>query len=94
MDEERTDPRNGDGWEEAVAEQGTPIPFGDEYFQSTHWLILSAEWRTGYCARCKQPARTTLHHLTYARVGRERPEDVIELCWICHWLQHNRRPAA
>lgn len=39
--------------------------------------------------RCTRTA-TEVHHLTYARVGRERPEDVIAVCSDHHRALHNR----
>lgn len=39
--------------------------------------------------RCSRTA-TEVHHLTYERVGHERPEDVIGVCADCHRALHNR----
>ena len=56
------------------------------------------------CARCRRPlvlhgrgaATVTIHHRTYAWLGRERRGDVDLLCWPCHrgvdWWRH-RWPA-
>jgi hypothetical protein len=33
----------------------------------------------------------TVHHLTYARLGRERRSDVALLCWSCHCKRDWRR---
>jgi hypothetical protein len=43
------------------------------------------------------PATVTVHHRTYARLGRERRGDVELLCWRCHrsvdWWRHRPRAA-
>lgn len=47
----------------------------------------------GYrCERCgdDEPRWLEMHHRTYARYGRERPEDVELLCPHCHDREHNR----
>jgi hypothetical protein len=83
-------------WRAAVTQQGVRIPYGDEYLHTTHWQLLRDELRTGRCSDCGEIGRTDLHHLTYARIGRERPEDVRELCRTCHQIWHGwrRRKAA
>lgn len=46
--------------------------------------MLATGWR---CEQCKQPeveTKLALHHLTYERLGNERPEDIILLCARCH----------
>jgi hypothetical protein len=46
--------------------------------------------------RCSQKA-TEAHHLTYVRIGRELPEDLMAVCASCHRRLHNRparRPVA
>lgn len=90
------DPRDGDGWDQAVTVQGVRIPTGDEYFTSTHWELCRADWLNGRCAECKRVTRTSLHHLpgSYGRLGCERPADVLELCWDCHRGRHQRLRAA
>jgi len=44
---------------------------------------------TGARTRCPRTA-TEVHHLTYDRVGRERPEDLMAVCADCHRALHNR----
>lgn len=82
------DRRTGDGWEDAVANQAVRIPRGDDYYTSDHWERCCGDWKIGRCSRCKQPGPTQLHHLTYKRLGYERPEDVIEICAACHYGAH------
>jgi len=55
---------------------------------SDYWRALSAsvfQQRGPYCQRCgKFSLGLELHHLTYDRVGRERPQDVVIVCRVCH----------
>lgn len=65
---------------------------------SRHWYALKAarmlrtQWRCERCGRRHQ--RLELHHLTYARLGRERPTDVELLCPDCHAIADLERCAA
>jgi hypothetical protein len=83
-----------DRWVEAVARDGVRIPYGGDYLRSTHWELLRDAYLTSRCAECKQHIRTELHHVTYARVGHERPNDLLELCRTCHQNRHGFRKAA
>jgi hypothetical protein len=38
------------------------------------------------------PYRLEVHHRTYERLGRERPEDLLVLCEKCHAVEHGREP--
>lgn len=70
------------------------------YLRSRQWERLRERRlrRSGWsCERCHESAgrsakgnRTglNLHHLTYERVGRERDEDLIVLCFACHEKEH------
>lgn len=45
--------------------------------------------RAGYkCQRCGRADRLECHHLTYDRLGHERPADLIVLCHECHAAEH------
>jgi len=88
------DPRDGDGWEDAVTAQGIRVPAYPDFLKTQHWELCKEAWKVGHCARCKQHGRTDLHHLDYARLGQERPEGVIELCRACHDAMHALRRAA
>lgn len=75
------------------------------YLRSPHWRSIRA-WalaRANYCCEsCRWPdlphARRDngwerhlhAHHLTYERVGAERPGDIKVLCAICHADEHDR----
>ncbi len=62
-----------------------------QYLLSPHWLELRRKMRLAnnhQCASCKSGKNLQLHHLTYARVGAERPGDLIVLCAKCHTFAH------
>jgi len=64
-----------------------------EYLTTASWQVRSwqakdrAGWRCEGCHRSDRPLET--HHLTYARVGREREDDLVVLCDECHDLAHH-----
>jgi 5-methylcytosine-specific restriction endonuclease McrA len=58
----------------------------DDFLKSPEWAATRAvalKRAGGRCERCGAPARE-VHHLTYERVGAERPEDLQALCAPCH----------
>jgi 5-methylcytosine-specific restriction endonuclease McrA len=62
-----------------------------EYLATPQWRAkaLEAKQRAGWlCALCPSGEELETHHRTYARVGRERPEDLIVLCGRCHRRHH------
>jgi 5-methylcytosine-specific restriction endonuclease McrA len=63
-----------------------------EYYKTSCWRSLRAAWRKSYCERCGQRGRVSLHHRTYARLGRERREDLETLCDACHRAEHGLPP--
>lgn len=68
------------------------------YLHSAGWFARSApvRWRSGgRCERCRRWRAREVHHLTYRRIFRELPEDLIHLCVGCHERMHGRqRPMA
>lgn len=63
------------------------------YLQGSHWRQFRTSWWQTHpgarCARCGSSARPMdLHHLTYRRLGHERPSDVIPLHRTCHQAVH------
>jgi 5-methylcytosine-specific restriction endonuclease McrA len=58
-----------------------------EHWQKTRKATLAAR---GYqCEKCrKRGGELHVHHLTYARLGQERPEDLQVLCSECHRWEH------
>lgn len=64
-----------------------------EYLQTLHWRRTrnAALMRAGYaCEDCGKRTGLQVHHLTYARIGAERPEDLCVLCDPCHGDAHVR----
>ena len=72
-----------------------PVRYAD-YIQSDAWRARAviAKARAGQrCQDCRRvaPAVTLdAHHLTYERLGHERPEDIAVLCRECHARRHGR----
>jgi 5-methylcytosine-specific restriction endonuclease McrA len=62
--------------------------------------MVSPEWRStrravlrrahGRCHYCGRDNAIQAHHLTYARLGHERPEDLVAVCVPCHEQIHGR----
>jgi 5-methylcytosine-specific restriction endonuclease McrA len=65
------------------------------YLRSPEWRARRAATlaRDGGCCRCCGARAAQVHHQTYARVGEERPEDLISLCARCHKGVHEGRSA-
>lgn len=67
------------------------------YLQSAAWKTtrrLALE-RNGYrCSGCDETEHLEVHHLTYERLGHERPTDLMVLCGFCHAREHGRSPRA
>lgn len=65
------------------------------YLQSAEWKARrqATLTRDGHrCTACQSTERLEAHHLTYERVGFERPGDLVTLCHLCHMLEHGRSP--
>ena len=60
------------------------------YLRSRTWKVRAARAkRWGYCQRCGAESPTLdAHHVTYERLGAERPSDLIALCRSCHQQIH------
>lgn len=69
----------------------------DEYIQSDEWKARAKaiRKRDNYtCQDCKATdVRLDVHHLTYARLGHERDEDLIALCRECHDAREDEKKA-
>lgn len=80
----------------------------DNYLASDHWqrtriqrllrANINKEWNLIQCDRTECGLFVPLmvldvHHLTYARVGSERMEDLQVLCRSCHGVVHGYQPA-
>lgn len=63
-----------------------------DYLDSSHWWEVKTRARLrsgGHCQRCDAIGRRLeVHHLTYARLGRESEGDLIVLCNVCHRAEH------
>jgi 5-methylcytosine-specific restriction endonuclease McrA len=58
-----------------------------EYLASREWALLRERVRErsgGVCERCARNPMDAVHHLTYARVGRELLTDLQAICDPCH----------
>lgn len=65
-----------------------------------HDYIKSKAWRRrrvkyfkengNKCVICKSAKEVGLHHLSYARLGKEKDEDLVALCWGCHSNFHDK----
>jgi len=67
--------------------------FYRQYRRTWHWLRLRQKvWRRagGVCERCGSTGNLQVHHRTYARLGRERLEDLELLSGGCHLREHRR----
>lgn len=61
------------------------------YLRSPHWRRERQRQlgRDGFrCQRCGGTRHLEVHHLTYARLGSERPGDLTTLCRGCHGAIH------
>jgi antitoxin YefM len=58
---------------------------------SKHWRYvreLRLQKDLFSCQGCSSKNRLHVHHLTYERVGAELLDDLVTLCWDCHWTVH------
>ena len=54
---------------------------------SSRWQVLRAQAMLrarGICEVCGDRVATQVHHVTYERLGNERPNDLLALCSGCH----------
>jgi hypothetical protein len=62
-----------------------------EYLESNHWRGFRARYLAVYkptCRKCRSSEGIELHHVTYARLGNERPDDIEPLCRKHHEAHH------
>lgn len=62
-----------------------------KYIMSDEWVEKRAgaiARAGGRCEVCRHARATQAHHLTYARLGDERPEDLQAVCVSCHARHH------
>lgn len=64
-----------------------------EYLQSDGWKERrqrKLEQAGHRCQRCESRSRLHVHHLTYQRLGKEHPDDLMVLCHRCHAAEHGK----
>lgn len=67
------------------------MSFYREYLNSSAWRAKREEMLelAGYqCEECGSGGHLHVHHLTYARLGREELDDLAVLCPQCHEAAH------
>src|SRR5215831_15426488 len=67
------------------------------YLRSEEWeakRIIALRRAGDRCQDCGYKLEVQVHHLTYDRLGHERPEDLMVLCQPCHAQLHGRSPRA
>lgn len=85
------------------AEQGKKLSEYDRWWTEYSDYLNSPEWKAkrrkvierakGICEGCGINATEEVHHLTYARAGREMLFDLVALCVECHHAIHGERDA-
>lgn len=63
-----------------------------DYLKSEKWKELRLEVlkRDDFlCRKCTTEKACHVHHLTYERLGREKLEDLISICFDCHIKEHD-----
>jgi len=64
------------------------------YLRTPHWqrtrrtAVLESLWTCQECDARGWNVELQVHHLTYKRLGRERPRDLRVLCENCHREEH------
>ena len=64
------------------------------YLMTDMWKVRRelALWRSGHkCTKCGAKKELEVHHKSYDRLGKERPEDLEVLCSACHAIADSRR---
>lgn len=68
----------------------------EAYLASPEWaekrtsVLRKADW---ICQCCEHFKATEVHHITYARIGREANSDLMAVCSFCHGLIHGKHAA-
>ena len=58
-----------------------------QYIMTPAWKAKAAETKKrdgNRCKWCGSPDNLEVHHLSYAHLGNERPNEIITLCHGCH----------
>lgn len=62
-----------------------------EYLESDEWAKIKVDLlilNNHKCQKCDSRRNLQVHHLSYKRLFREEPEDLILLCGRCHRKEH------
>lgn len=66
-------------------------PKYQDYIKSPEWERVRKrilKRARGKCEKCRKRPPIQVHHLTYARLGNERDEDLLAVCGPCHQAFH------
>ncbi|WP_141670201.1 hypothetical protein [Actinobaculum suis] len=86
-------------WNTYVARRGRYMKSRAWYKRRRDWFVLQRQ-RTGKpveCAGCGRhitERNCDMHHVTYARLGAEKHEDLLAMCRACHEALHVRLDAS
>lgn len=61
------------------------------YLRSEKWALIRSQAlarSSGLCQICDYSRAAEVHHITYARLGHEHPDDLMAVCGDCHDLLH------
>lgn len=85
-----------------LVESGATIDHGKKHWLSDNYkeYLKSPQWKRtrrrliraagGKCGTCDATGNLHAHHVTYARLGNEAPDDILILCESCHKAEHGR----
>lgn len=76
----------------AAPKKSAPFVDYHKYLKSEEWAEfrkLIFEWRGRKCQLCLTERNLHLHHMTYKRLGKEDPRDVLIVCDKCHKFIHD-----
>lgn len=84
-----------EAWDKFAARPMAYLHYTD-YLNTAHWaqtrnMVFDLKGR--FCKHCFSSHNLQVHHLTYARVGREGIDDLVPLCEHCHQLEHSKAGA-
>ena len=64
-----------------------------QYLRSPQWDVKRAaaiKADDNRCRKCGRVGKLEVHHISYVRMGQERPEDLMALCPDCHRIMDER----